>query len=259
MSDLGFVTNENYELAVNHVIKAIEDAKSYENSIIIAIGKSNIFSSDFFSNSLDPFSMQFGMSLSSDKSWIATEVKRQLYKTFEQKIGEFHQKLLGSVDGWNDLGVGDDSKVDLSIDSGNFFIELKNIFNTCNSDALAKVRDKLYNIVKSNNNAKAYWAFIVPNTVSKQGSEVWIQKDKETHQNLYKAWGAEVYRIVTNDSNNLFKTYNALNDVILKLNKNNDTLDTIGDRIITLLDNHINDIKEQVFYRTVAKKELLIS
>jgi len=161
---------------------------------------------------------------------------------------------LGSVDGWNDLGVGDDSKVDLSNDSGTIFIELKNKFNTCNSDALAKVRDKLHNIVKSNNNAIAYWAFIVPNTVSKQGSEVWIQKDKETHPNLYKAWGAEVYRIVTNDSNNLFKTYNALDKVILNLNKNNDTLDTIGDRIIILLDTHINDIKEQVFYRTVAKK-----
>jgi hypothetical protein len=254
LSNLGFVSIESYELAVNHVIKAIEDAKSYEESIINAINNNNIFSSDFFSNALDPFTMQFGMSLSSDKNWIATEVKRQLYKTFEQKIGEFHQKLLGSVDGWNDLGVGDDSKVDLSNDNGTIFIELKNKFNTCNSDALAKVRDKLLNVIINNNEAIAYWAFIVPATKSKQGSAVWKQKRRVIHPNLYKAWGAEVYRIVTGDSNNLFKTYNALDEVILKLNKNNDTLDTIGDRIITLLDAHINDIKNQVFYRTVAEK-----
>lgn len=252
--NLGFVSNENYELAVNHVINAIEEAKKFEKSIEEAIKKNDIFSSKLFSNSLDPFSMKFGMSLSNEKSWIATEVKRQLYKTFEQKIGEFHQKILGSVDGWNDLGVGDDSRVDLSNDSQTIFIELKNKHNTCNSDSLAKVRDKLLSIVNLNDNATAYWAYIVPGTKSRQGYQLWEKSNKVIHPRLYKAWGAEVYNIVTGDANNLFKTYNALDSVILKLNKNNDTLDVIGDRIIALLEDHTADIKEQVFYKTVADK-----
>ena len=132
----------------------------------------DIFSSDLFSNAIDPFSMQFGMSLSSPDTWFETEVRRQLNKTFEQRIGEFHQILLGSIDGWNDLGIGDDSKVDLCNDDATIFIELKNKFNTCNSDALAKVQEKLLNILQIHRNATAHWAYIVPSASSSLNSGV---------------------------------------------------------------------------------------
>ncbi len=67
----------------------------------------------------------------------------------------FTKKILGSVEGWDDLGVGDESKVDLFNSDKNIYIELKNKYNTCNSDALDKVKDKLLNILTNNAEATA--------------------------------------------------------------------------------------------------------
>jgi hypothetical protein len=82
------------------VLSSLNDASNYEQSIIKSLEEGDIFKSSLFSNSIDPFAMQFGISLSNDVTWFSTEVRRQLYKTLEQKTGEFHQILLGSVDGW---------------------------------------------------------------------------------------------------------------------------------------------------------------
>ena len=46
-------------------------------------------------------------------TWIDMERIRQSDKTISNKVGEFHQKLLGGVKGWIDLGVGHPLGVDL--------------------------------------------------------------------------------------------------------------------------------------------------
>ena len=253
MPYVSFISDYDFDRAVNHVISAIHSVQAFEQSVIASVNAGNIFSCNLFSNGLDPFAMRFGMELSSDEVWLETEVRRQIYKTFEQKIGEFHQKILGSVDGWNDLGVGDESKVDICNDDQTIFIELKNKFNTCNSDALNKVHEKLLNIVRGSDVHEAYWAYIVPNTVQKQGINLW-KKNGVTYRGLYKAWGADVYKLVTGDQNTLYETYEALAKRIPALNTTGDTLDSVSDRIINLLKGSAASIKEQAFYGSVATR-----
>ncbi len=101
------------------------------------------------SNGLDPFKIVFDLmnrNINLNK-WISAEASRQQDKSLNNRIGEFHQKLLGGVKGWKDLGTGDESKLDLVKSNNSIGIELNNKFNTVNSDSLDKVRDKIEKFV----------------------------------------------------------------------------------------------------------------
>lgn len=265
MSKIDFISETDFEAAIRHVVSAIDSAKEFEESInqqLVAGG--DIFKSSLFSNSVDPFLMKFGMSLLSREEWLITEVNRQLNKTFEQRIGEFHQKVLGSVDGWVDLGIGDDSKVDLFNKEKNIYMELKNKFNTTNGDSLDKVHDKLLAVLEQDAKATAFYGFIVPDSVKKQGSSLWVKGRKKIghkkgdklekieNSRLYRIWGADVYRLVTGDAQNLHKTYEAIAPTIESMKLGQDSLSGIGKRICDSLVEHIDDIEERIFYSTVA-------
>ena len=65
-------------------------------------------SPDLYKNKVDPFSalidsMLQGIPLS---NWIAQEKVRQSQKTLQNCIGDFHQSVIASFDGWEDLGTG---------------------------------------------------------------------------------------------------------------------------------------------------------
>ncbi|MCH9657228.1 Eco47II family restriction endonuclease [archaeon] len=97
-------------------------------------------------NGIDPFKTVFDMynnNLTFD-SWKNTESIRQIDKTVNNKIGEFHQKLLGCVDGWKDLQTGD--VADISNDAKTIFVELKNRWNTVKGSDMIHVWNKLLKI-----------------------------------------------------------------------------------------------------------------
>ena len=176
-------------------------------------------------NIVDPFKMLFDIingKISVD-DWIKNEEIRQSDKTINNRIGEFHQKLLGGVKGWSDLGIGDDSKVDLRNDNNTIFIELKNKFNTVNADSLSKVRDKLSLVVTNNPKATAYWAYIIDKDGS-SGEASWNYLGDNNHK-IKRVWGARVYSLVTGDSNALERTWeslpNAISDLLGKEHKLN--------------------------------------
>lgn len=161
-------------------------------------------------NNIDPFKMIFDISngkIGVD-SWIKNEVIRQSDKTINNRVGDFHQKLLGGVKGWINLGTGDESKVDLKKDDNSIFIELKNKFNTVNSDSLSKVRDKLEKAVSTYPKAIAYWAYIIERDGSSGESE-WVYLGRNNSR-VKKIWGSNVYQVVTGDQQALEKTWKAL-------------------------------------------------
>jgi len=165
---------------------------------------------DFHKNTIDPFKLVFdlGNNQIGLQTWIETEKIRQRDKTINNRIGEFHQKLLGKVEGWQDLGVGDESKVDLKKKDNSIFIEIKNKYNTVNSDSLSKVRDKLQRALENNPDAICYWAFIISQH-GDSGESVWNYNGK-SNPKLRKIWGKKVYELVTGDKNGLQKVWNAL-------------------------------------------------
>lgn len=63
---------------------------------------------NFEKNVIDPFSALFESAISetSHETWKNAEMARQYQKTLVNSIGNLHQKILGSVEGWEDLSRG---------------------------------------------------------------------------------------------------------------------------------------------------------
>lgn len=195
---VGFVSDGHFLKCVKHVCEGYFEARE---EVKIEVLKDN---------GLDPFKTVFDIAnrgIDFD-TWLKIEEGRQLDKTLNNRIGEFHQMLLGGVNGWKDLGVGDESKLDIIKEDNTIAMEVKNKFNTVNADSLSKVRDKIKQFVQKNPNSKAYWSYIIEKDNS-SGEKVWVYKG-DKNPKLMKAWGSKVYEIVTGDSKALEKTWKSL-------------------------------------------------
>lgn len=161
-------------------------------------------------NIMDPFKMIFDITNNKINvhDWIRSEATRQADKTINNRIGDFHQKLLGGVQGWKNLGTGDESEVDLKKIDNSVFIELKNKFNTVNSSSLAQSRRKLEKILEKYPKARAYWAFVIDKSGS-SGDAVWVYNGKNDPR-IRKVWGKQVYVLITGDADALIKVWKAL-------------------------------------------------
>lgn len=99
---------------------------------LVSVAKEALANSEkkFNKNVIDPFSAifqvaGFGMDY---KSWIISEKRRQSQKTMQNQVGVFHQIILGSVQGWDDMEVG--QGVDLVCHEKKVIAEVKNKHNT---------------------------------------------------------------------------------------------------------------------------------
>ncbi len=162
-------------------------------------------------NTLDPFKVVFDMiNIKNDfDSWLLIEQMRQQDKTINNRIGDFHQRLLGKVDGWEDLGIGHPLGIDLKNEKETIFIELKNKHNTVKGEDLKHVFDKLEKVTKEHKKSIVYYAYILPKNPG-SGEKIWKTSRREPNKRILEAWGARVYEIVTRDSEALNKVWNAL-------------------------------------------------
>src|SRR3989304_7308117 len=111
---VNFVSDEHFEKCVKHVCEKFEKNDIPDDE-------------ELQENGIDPIKMTFDMikhGLIFDE-WKKKEKERQDDKSVNNTIGEFHQMLLGAVDGWTDLGIGDESHLDLKKNDGSVFIEIK--------------------------------------------------------------------------------------------------------------------------------------
>jgi len=166
-------------------------------------------------NGLDTFKMVFDMKYSRKglEGWIKSETIRQIDKSNTNWIGNFHQRLLGGVAGWVNLGTGHATGVDLMKSDGSIYIELKNKHDTTKGSDLKHYFDQLKKIVDDHDGSVAYFAFITPKS-GNSGNKVWKMKGKTTDDRVRKIWGTKVYELITGDENALSKTWDALPDAI---------------------------------------------
>lgn len=89
MPYVDFITDEKLETVVAKVISRATSA--------IAQVDQNINN-----NSLDPFSALFDVSTRniSLEEWYKKEKSRQIQKTLQNAVGNFHEEILGNMDGW---------------------------------------------------------------------------------------------------------------------------------------------------------------
>ena len=193
-----FVLDSHFKKCVRHVCDSYKEAKILEDK-------------ELQKNGIDPIKMTFDMI---DKKmefaeWKVKESSRQKDKTVNNSIGDFHQMLLGGVKGWTDLGVGDDTKLDLKKDDNTVFMELKNRQNTVNSDSAKQVRDKLEKQSKQYPKAKCYFAYLIAKN-GKSEIKDWKKRDKKDNSNVKRISGSKIYEIITGDATSLENTWRAL-------------------------------------------------
>lgn len=242
-----FISDEHYKNCVRYVLGSYSNAVELKESIKRSIQEGNIFKSSLFFNVVDPFKMTFDIQKIGLNEWVKKEILRQLDKSVEQKMGEFHQRMLGGVEGWIDLGIG--HEVDLMKEDKTIYLEIKNKYNTCSSDALKGVRGKLENITRENHDATGYWAYIISNTVQKSGEDIWIKKDFNRIDSVRKIWGEEVYSLVTENENALEQVYNSLPEVIADVVKEDkiEDLSEIIEQITSLIEPFLDEIKQRIY------------
>jgi Eco47II restriction endonuclease len=191
---------------------------------VLTKGLAGIVKSDksFYRNGVDPFSALFdaacqGITL---EQWLNFERKRQAQKTLQNALGNFHQRLLAKVSGWEipDLGF-----VDLVSDKTKIVAEVKNKHNTVKKSDLKAVYDELQAAVlhktSKYNGYTAYYVTVVPAS-SRRFVKEFTPSDNETktvrqaNKQLLEIDGYSFYALVTGEQNALKQLYQALPAVI---------------------------------------------
>ncbi|HBH24629.1 MAG TPA: hypothetical protein DDY13_14555 [Cytophagales bacterium] len=96
MAYLDFISDKDLLSSVRHVLQLAREAQQKAEK-------------EFHKNVIDPFSAMFeisGFQIDYTK-WLISEKSRKSQKTLQNHIGDFHQIILGNVEGWENLKVGE--------------------------------------------------------------------------------------------------------------------------------------------------------
>ncbi len=198
----------------------ISHVKILLNTAIIAKKKST---TQFGKNVIDPFGALFeiaGFNISYN-TWEASETVRQAQKSLQNSIGDFHQNILGNVNGWTNKKKG--WIIDLESSSLKIVAEVKNKYNTVKQSDLSKLYYALENTVNGKNSIyrgyTAYYVTIIPKK-NIRFNQLFTPSDNSIgarcppNNNIREIDGASFYSMVTGDTNALFDLYSILPKVI---------------------------------------------
>lgn len=215
MPYLNFIDDQSLTTAV---LKVLDRAISAKASV----------TNTFHANVIDPFGALFeagGFDVSHDE-WVRNEQMRQAQKTLQNHVGAFHQNILGSVNGWDNLSVG--GNVDLKCDEKKIIAEIKNKHNTVTGAKLINDYESLKNLVMPNSSVyKGYTAYFV-NIIPKSPvrfNKPFTPSDKATsapgssNEKIRIIDGASFYDLVTGQQNSLEELFNVLPRVISDIQK----------------------------------------
>jgi len=204
---LPFITNANLWRAVKYVLDIAKDSNE-------------VAQDGLYKNVIDPFSAVFdsfyqGISLG---GWLKQEKSRQTQKTLQNALGEFHQKILGSISGWEDLNKG--GVIDICNKNKKLIAEVKNKFNTTKGNHKVVIYDDLKGQLRSNYEGfTAYYVEVIP-----KGRAVYnkpftppdnrTHKRRPTNNKIRVIDGKSFYAMATADDDALEKLYKALPVVV---------------------------------------------
>lgn len=174
----------------------------------------------FDRNVIDPFSLIIEMDqfdIATPDEWIEFEERRQAQKNLVQALGDFHQDILGAVEGWSNTGHG--GGVDLISDDNKIVAEIKNKHNTIKGsdktglyDSLA---DEVLPKVSKYHGYTAYYVEIIPKgekhfdkpftpSTRKTGLQ------KQSNNKIRTIDGVSFYKMVTGRDNALKELFEIL-------------------------------------------------
>jgi hypothetical protein len=204
----------NYGVLINSVKKIITAAS----------GAASSAEEKLYSNAIDPFSaiidsMRQKISIA---MWMEQEKARQIQKTMQNELGEFHQSILGNMPGWVDLGTG--NVVDIKNSNKKIIAEVKNKHNTCKGNHKVRIYDDLKSLLVGGSHGfcggyKGYYIEVIPKNRSKY-DKCFTPSDNERHKRRAKREdirvidGYSFYALASGDKDALRKLYLVLPKVV---------------------------------------------
>lgn len=210
MSKLSFISDEALISEVKHLLIIASQAKSKSER-------------DFTRNVIDPFAVLFEMSgFDVDEiTWGKSEQNRQIQKTLQNHVGAFHQRILGSIAGWENTGSG--GVIDLVSHQRKIIAEVKNKFNTVKGSDKVKIYDQLeMQVMTKGHQYKGYTAYyveVVPQSVQHYDKEFTPSDNSQGEQRkpnplIRQIDGYSFYGLVTGMPDALRQLFSVLPDVI---------------------------------------------
>ena len=134
-----------------------------------------------------------------------TQRKESALRGLSNAIGNFHQQILGSVDGWENHDAG----YDLECSALRIVAEVKNKWNTMNSSNREKVESELRTAIRQKSgNWTGYLVLVIPRHPQRYPNPLPIER------NLFEIDGASFYELVTGDPNAIHDLLDKLCDAI---------------------------------------------
>lgn len=197
-------------------------------SDVLTKGKDSIAKSEkkFERNVIDPFSIFFEIASFEINSteWINNEKIRQAQKTLSNHIGNFHQQILGSLNGWENLESG--QIVDIVNHDAKIIGEVKNKYNTLKGSDKSAMYYKLEDLVMRKGHIykdyTAYYIEIIPKT-PKRYDKLFTPSDSrmgascQENQLIKQIDGYSFYKLATGVDDALEQLFNVIPKVISHL------------------------------------------
>jgi hypothetical protein len=161
--DIKFLKREKLSELCKNIVNTLQKSADSEEKAL-------------YKNIIDPFSALFdasfhGISLT---EWLKSEKIRQIQKTFQNEIGTFHQEILGSIDGWENLGTG--GVVDVINKERKIIAEVKNKFNTTKGNHKIAIYDDFQSLLDGK--YSGYTAYYVSILTKKRINKPFTPPDK---------------------------------------------------------------------------------
>ena len=145
------------------------------------------------------------------EEWLVQEEQRQIQKTLQNQIGEFHQKVLGTLNNVTNLGVG--QIIDVESDALGLIAEIKNKHNTTKGNHKKAIYDDLHTCLANKPvNTTGYYVEILPKN-GKSYNEIFTPSDNENGTNrpangrIRRVDGQTFYQEITRNPNALRELY----------------------------------------------------
>ena len=159
-------------------------------------------------NVIDPFlSLVIAsvFSIQDRKELVNIQNAESALRGLSNALGNFHQQILGSVDGWENHDAG----YDLECSDRRIVAEVKNKWNTMNASNRYQVETDLRTAVRQKSgNWTGYLVLMIPRHPKR------YQKPLPEGRNLFEIDGASFYELVTGDPNAIHDLLDKLCDAI---------------------------------------------
>lgn len=164
------------------------------------------------SNVIDPFlSLVIASAFDIQDPDTLADVRRaeSAIRGLSNALGDFHQRILGNVDGWENHDAG----YDLECRDRRIVAEVKNKWNTMNAPNRRQVEMDLGTAVRQKLGTwTGYLVFVIPRRPERYTKPIPIER------NLFEIDGASFYELVTGDPNAIHDLLDKLCDVIMPSN-----------------------------------------